>query len=269
MKLAASNIAWKEQDDEVVYDLMKHYGFTGLEVAPTRFFPEAPYSRLIPMQNLAGRLREQGFCLPSMQSLLAGRPELRLFEGMEKRNALLAYLKQAVLFAEAGGIRNLVFGSPKNRISHDQKDWLTAVDFFTNLADFASKHGCVIGMEPNPAIYGGNFVTSVEEAIRLCQEVSHPGFQLNLDMGCVIANGGLLNLTADQVGMISHVHVSEPMLAPLHPRQELLTDLKRLLEAGGYEHFVSIEMSCPEQGDPVQNMENSLSLIAGIWNQTP
>lgn len=85
MKLAVSNIAWKEQHDEAVYALMRHYGFTGLEIAPTRFFPEVPYSHLIPMQKLAARLREHGFTLPSMQSLLAGHPELRLFEGTEKR----------------------------------------------------------------------------------------------------------------------------------------------------------------------------------------
>lgn len=269
MKLAVSNIAWKEQHDEAVYALMRHYGFTGLEIAPTRFFPEVPYSHLIPMQKLAARLREHGFTLPSMQSLLAGHPELRLFEGTEKREALFAYLKQAVLFAEAGGIRNLVFGSPKNRISHDEKDWETAIDFFTKLAHFASAHGCVIGMEPNPGIYGGNFVTSIKEAIHLCQAIAHSGFKLNLDMGCVIANGELLSLVADKVHMISHVHLSEPMLAPLTPRKRLLTDLKRILEDGGYEHFVSIEMSCPAKGDPIQNMENSLSLVAGIWNQTP
>lgn len=254
MKLAVSNIAWKEQHDEAVYALMRHYGFTGLEIAPTRFFPEVPYSHLIPMQKLAARLREHGFTLPSMQSLLAGHPELRLFEGTEKREALFAYLKQAVLFAEAGGIRNLVFGSPKNRISHDEKDWETAIDFFTKLAHFASAHGCVIGMEPNPGIYGGNFVTSVKEAIHLCQAIAHPGFKLNLDTGCVITNGELLSLVADKVHMISHVHLSEPMLAPLTPRKRLLTDLKRILEDGGYEHFVSIEMSCPAKGYPIQNM---------------
>ena len=129
--------------------------------------------------------------------------------------------------------------------------------------------GCVIGMEPNPGIYGGNFVTSVKEAIHLCQAIAHPGFKLNLDTGCVITNGELLSLVADKVHMISHVHLSEPMLAPLTPRKRLLTDLKRILEDGGYEHFVSIEMSCPAKGYPIQNMENSLSLVAGIWNQTP
>ena len=57
MKLAVSNIAWKEQHDEAVYALMRHYGFTGLEIAPTRFFPEVPYSHLIPMQKLAAGAR--------------------------------------------------------------------------------------------------------------------------------------------------------------------------------------------------------------------
>ena len=46
MKLAISNIGWAEEQDSAVYGLMKQYGFTGLEIAPTRIFPEKPYERL-------------------------------------------------------------------------------------------------------------------------------------------------------------------------------------------------------------------------------
>ena len=46
-KMAISNIAWTEHMDGQVYGLMERYGFEGLEVAPTRVFPEAPYDRLV------------------------------------------------------------------------------------------------------------------------------------------------------------------------------------------------------------------------------
>lgn len=120
MKLAVSNIAWKEQHDEAVYTLMRHYGFTGLEIAPTRFFPEVPYSHLIPMQKLAARLREHGFTLPSMQSLLAGHPELRLFEGTENRRNCLPtssrpyfLLKQGVSATLSSAVLKIEFPTMK------------------------------------------------------------------------------------------------------------------------------------------------------------
>ena len=42
-QLAISNIAWQKDDDETVYAAMQQAGFTGLELAPTRIFSEAPF----------------------------------------------------------------------------------------------------------------------------------------------------------------------------------------------------------------------------------
>ena len=46
MKLAVSNIAWDSVNDNKIYNCMKAIGFTGLEIAPTRIFPDAPYDCL-------------------------------------------------------------------------------------------------------------------------------------------------------------------------------------------------------------------------------
>ena len=43
MDLSISNIGWEALHDQEVYALMKACGFTGLEIAPTRIFPENPY----------------------------------------------------------------------------------------------------------------------------------------------------------------------------------------------------------------------------------
>ena len=45
-QLAISNIAWLKDDDEAVYTAMQQAGFTGLELAPTRIFAEAPDENL-------------------------------------------------------------------------------------------------------------------------------------------------------------------------------------------------------------------------------
>ena len=44
MKLAISNIAWDVEASQVAYMRMKQYGFTGLEIAPTKYFSPDPYS---------------------------------------------------------------------------------------------------------------------------------------------------------------------------------------------------------------------------------
>lgn len=46
LRLSVSNIGWQAEDDREIYALMKEYGYSGLEIAPTRIFPENPYDRL-------------------------------------------------------------------------------------------------------------------------------------------------------------------------------------------------------------------------------
>ena len=46
MKLSISNIAWSTEHDNTMYQFLKDNGFDGLEIAPTRIFPEKPYEHL-------------------------------------------------------------------------------------------------------------------------------------------------------------------------------------------------------------------------------
>ena len=46
MMLSISNIGWDVSDDASVYGLMKKYGYSGLEIAPTRIITDNPYEHL-------------------------------------------------------------------------------------------------------------------------------------------------------------------------------------------------------------------------------
>ena len=58
-QLAISNIAWQKDDDETVYAAMQQAGFTGLELAPTRIFSEAPYENLTSELLFGGYLKNR------------------------------------------------------------------------------------------------------------------------------------------------------------------------------------------------------------------
>ena len=109
MKLAISNIGWAKENDASVYNMMTNNGFTGLEIAPTRIFSEQPYDHLDDARAWSDQLKSQnGFIIPSMQSIWYGRTE-KLFGTDEERATLVDYTKKAIDFAEAVGCKNLVF----------------------------------------------------------------------------------------------------------------------------------------------------------------
>ena len=101
MRLSISNIGWVSESDEQIYKIMKKLDFRGLEIAPTRIFPESPYDKLEDAKKWSESLKnEYGFCVPSMQSIWYGRQE-KIFHSPEDRETLTEYTKKAIDFAEA------------------------------------------------------------------------------------------------------------------------------------------------------------------------
>ena len=90
MKLAISNLAWNENPD-FYYQLMKKYGFTALEIAPSKW-SEDPYDHLDLAKDLAKKLKnDHQIEIVSMQALLFGTEDLLLFEDESKREKLKNY----------------------------------------------------------------------------------------------------------------------------------------------------------------------------------
>ena len=264
MKLSISNIAWGLENDNAVYALMKKYGFTGLEIAPTRVFPDNPYLRLNEAKEWMLSLRnEYGLCIPSMQSIWYGKTE-RIFANAEERASLIRYTKQAIDFAETIECKNLVFGCPKNRTVPENMSYSTAnsiaVEFFKEVGDYAASHNTVIGMEANPVIYNTNFINDTASALKLIDEVDSDGFRLNLDVGTMIYNNESVDVLNDKVHLINHVHISEPYLKPVQERV-LHKELIHLLSSAGYKGFVSIEMGKVEN---IGTLENIMTYVKGL-----
>ena len=259
MRLSISNIGWSEENDAAVYSIMKNNGFMGLEIAPTRIFPEQPYSKLDEARAWADKLKtEYGFVVPSMQSIWYGRSE-KLFGTDEDRAALLDYTKKAIDFAEAVGCKNLVFGCPRNRSIPDGADENVAIRFFKEVGDYAVEHGTVVGMEANPPVYNTNFINDTASAMELIERVNSDGFKLNLDIGTMIENDEDVSVLKGREQHINHVHVSEPRLKPLEERK-LHRDIFDLLKAYGYTGFVSIEVG---RQDDIKNLE---MMMMYLWN---
>lgn len=260
-KLSISNIGWEPEEDDLIYEIMQKHGFTGLEIAPTRIFPEDPYNKYIEAKSWSEKVkRKYGFVIPSMQSIWYGRQE-RIFGTIEERKILIDYTKKAIDFAVAIGCKNLVFGCPRNRRLPESSDSQIAVDFFGELGDYAAKKGTIIGMEANPPIYNTNYINDTVAALDLIDQVASVGFKLNLDVGTLIQNNEDVTDLIGKIHLVSHVHISEPGLKPIKERN-LHIELNRILETEDYRGFVSIEMGRPEN---ISVLEDKMDYIRSVF----
>lgn len=260
MKLAISNIAWIPENNNKIYELMNKYGFSGLEIAPTKNFPQNPYDNVNSAVVWANDIKsEYGFSIPSMQSIWFGKSE-KIFGPAEERQVLIDYTKKAIDFASAIECRNLVFGCPKNRNITQQSDIEIAFDFFKELGDYAYSKGTIIGMEANPKIYNTNFINNTQSAIELIKLVNSDGFKLNLDIGTMIYNNESLEELYENVNLINHVHISEPYLAAIENR-DFHKKIINILKSKNYDKFISIEM---KQQESIDIIEDTLKYVRGL-----
>ena len=70
MKLSISNIAWSDVQDDEMYKILHEAKFEGLEIAPTRFEPDNPYTNTASSVQKAKYLKEEyNLQISSMQSI--------------------------------------------------------------------------------------------------------------------------------------------------------------------------------------------------------
>jgi sugar phosphate isomerase/epimerase len=270
-KLAISNIAWTKEEDAEVYPIIKETGFTGLEIAPSRIW-EDPYEQSDSnLSEFKNELEKNNIRIVAFQSLLFGHPEFAIFGDKDNRSATMEYLKKNITLAGKLGAKALIFGSPKNRIvgtmAKEEADSI-AMSFFQEIGECAVQNNTCFCIEPNPRIYGGDFILTTNKAIELVKSVNHPGFKLNIDLGTITANNENLEKTIrEALPFAGHFHISEPYLEVIERDEEKHKKIKSLLNKYSYTSTLSIEMKSNNTGDSnIENVRKTLVFISNIYN---
>jgi sugar phosphate isomerase/epimerase len=258
MMFAMSNIAWLPAERLEAYRILAEARLTGLEIAPGLFChaAEDPFNPdEAVLREALEEVADAGLTLVSMQSLLFGVEGAALFAGPEACTAFERGMLRAITLAGRIGIPNCVFGSPAQRRVPETMAMAEAMDeaaaVFRRLGDAASAAGTRITIEANPAAYGTNFCTTLEEAEAFVALIDHPAIALILDLGAMHMNGSYDTVPARLSALVprlNHVHVSEPHLAPAPADAAALAPVLRRLRAAGYAKAVSIEIKRPEAG---------------------
>lgn len=272
MKHSISNIAWKPKESEKIYKLLQEKGINGLEIAPGLFVKnnnpyETDKKTLIVLKN---RIESYDINIISMQAILYGTKGLHLFTNKNMRDSLLEYIKKSIDFASTLGIKNIVFGSPKNRIVPDNmnsdKISSIAINFFKEIGDYAFKKDTCIGFEANPIEYGGNWMVATLQANELINNVDSKGFKLNFDTGTMIMNNEKENIIKEVFPNINHIHISEPFLKPVPQSKKMHIKIANKLKSIGYKGYVSVEMKAVNHDSNYTYVKKALDFIKKVYN---
>lgn len=267
MRLAVSNIAWPAASDPAAYALLRDRGVTGLEVAPTRFWPDWEGASTSAARRLRRELAAEGLSVPALQAVTYGLPELQLFGPPATRAALVDHLERVADIASELGAGILVFGAPKNRTSHGlepHRAFDRATETFAEIGRRYAARGVALGLEPNPREYGCDFVNLSSEALALVEAVGSPGFGLHLDAaGLHLAGEEPAAALTGAATALLHFHASEPYLGSF---AEPLVDhpsLAAALESIGYAGWVSIEMRPGEA--PLDTLDQAVRYVSSHY----
>jgi D-psicose/D-tagatose/L-ribulose 3-epimerase len=266
MKLAISNIAWDAAEQSALLPALTTAGVTGIEIAPTKIWPDWTGATAEAARTLREDLAGRGFAVPALQSILFGRPNLTVFGDP---SGLVDHIAAVAELAGALGARVMVFGSPRNRLRGllgSAEAMRQAVSVFRDIGVVCQAAGTCLAIEANPAAYGGDFLLTWREAADLVAQIDHPGIGLHLDTACTIMAGDdPVEAAAACAGRIRHFHVSAPQLGPVgleddnidHPR------IAAALRTGGYGGWISIEMRRTET--PMESALHAVSFARACY----
>ena len=245
MRLSVSNLAWPSALDSEAFARLAALGVDGLEVAPTRL---ADWDQLTPakLAEYHRKVADAGLVVSSLQAIMFGRPELQLFGGAEIFAAFCDHMRLVAEIAGTLGAKVMVFGAPRNRLRGDisqQDAWAIATERLAVLGEIVATAGTVLGIEPVPAFYGGDFLTHWEQVNDLVREVASPGLGVHLDTACVLLGEGSIGAAIKTAGdRLTHFHVAQPGLADFSQPTENHGEASMLLREVNYEKWIAIEM---------------------------
>lgn len=262
MKLCISNLAWNNDERLAVYKLLQQNNVQYIEIALSKFSTKALNENIKIYLDYKDEWESYGLTAISMQSLHFGVENAYLFRTDKQRENLLAATKKAISIAASLEIQNLVFGSPKLRIIPERADASKAVNFFTQLNEFAQSKNRYLNLEANSKQYGTNFLTTTQEVIQYIYDHQWSNIGINLDIGTMILENENIEELMPYLQSIRHIHLSIPYLGTNF--EEYRSKLHYFISELKKSHYtafstLSLEMSLEETN--LNILEKNIRLI--------
>lgn len=274
LKLAVSSVAWEQEEEKDVADVLKKNSIKYIELTPTKIWsakikkdPSSISNKEI--DQVKNFWSHYDITPIAMQSMLYLRPDLTVFDNSKKREETIDYLEKFIELSSRMNIGVMVFGSPKNRrvngISIENAGKI-AKEFFCRIGEKAKKSNVAFCIEPNPVAYNCDYIINAKEGSVLVRQVNNGGFGLHLDSaGMYLADDNLTDAIINNVDILKHVHISAPQLETVNSDSPV--DYKSIIKALNkisYDRYISVEMKPGNVGDNAYKISQTIEFVNSI-----
>lgn len=265
VKFSICNELFKGWSLPEVFSCIRKLGYHAVELAPFTLTDDVRKIPISKREAIRGLANQNGLEVAGLHWLLVKPEGLHInHPNPEVRQRTVEYLKCLGVFCRDLGGRILVFGSPRQRLVLPnvtyEDAWEWTVEAFKDCAEYLSDYDVILCIEPlrNELT---NFITTIEEALKLIDEVAKPNFKLILDVYFMSGAGRPIK---DQIILgakhLRHFHANDdnkggPGFGSVDYRE--VADALRQVKYSGY---VSVEV-LRDENDPVYVASKSLETL--------
>ncbi len=249
MKISVSNITWGNDNFDYFLEFIKQNGCDGVELAPSLIWKDPLRAKLSEIERVRKSIEKKKLDFVGFHSLLFNKPNLLLFN-TDTRTQTLKYLKGLINICSDLKGKQLVFGSPRNRILNGRPidDCLKqAKDDMFLLSDHAQNKKVYFCIEPLSSLET-EFLTSIEKGAVFVNRVNHPYFKLHLDTKALYdTKENPQKIIEKYHKIIQHVHIGDKNLTEpgtFNKNHKLIGDALNKIK---YKKFISLEIKKNEK----------------------
>ena len=138
-----------------------------------------------------------------------------------------------------------------------------AVDGFSSLVNRLADIDVTLLIEALRPI-DTNFIVSLDDAVRLATDISHPNFRIVIDAGATCDTKININKIREiPIDLIDHVHVNDPDLAPPSRKNIFHRQLSEVLKDLNYSKYITIEML--SKCNSTRQLDEAISYVKEIY----
>jgi sugar phosphate isomerase/epimerase len=267
-EILISSIAWDPELDLDVVKILTRNNIQKIDLVPAKYFPDRLNVTKEDILKVKDYWAEHNLSILGFQSLFFKEEPMNLFGPKEEQDKMLRLLERLAFIGEVLKAPYFVFGSPRNRDRSKLTDSDTvsiAMDFFYKLGELSKSHGTIFCLEPNPPVYGANFLTTTKETGEFVRALNHPNIKLQVDTGAMEINQeDPLAILKEYHKEAGHIHLSTDQIRPLTETNCRYTLYKEAFSTYLDGKPISIEILPKEGDDRLGGIEESI-VIAKQW----
>lgn len=263
-EILISSIAWDPELDLDVIKILKRNNIKKIDLVPAKYFPDRLNVRKDDILKVKNYWAGHDLSVLGFQSLFFKEEPMNLFGPKEEQDNMLKLLERLAFIGEVLEAPYFVFGSPRNRDRSKLSDSDTtniAMNFFYKLGELSKSHGTIFCLEPNPPVYGANFLTNTKETAECVRTLNHPNIKLQVDTGAMEINQeDPLALLQEYHKEAGHIHLSAEQIRPLTETNCRFALYKEAFSTYLEGKPISIEILPKEGDDRLGSIEESIKL---------